>query len=114
MTLHKSLREDLGIVEQSLRFVNELLRSLLDTQRASTGHLTLVLTPVDLLRDIFEPVQSMVYVRDMNFEVQIDCPEGLVVLADRLRLQQVILVRYVFFRLTRRSSRRLFLSLVVC
>jgi len=45
----------------------------------------------DILKDVFEPVASMIYVRDAGFKILFDCPEGLVVRVDRLRLQQVIL-----------------------
>jgi signal transduction histidine kinase len=84
--------EDVKIIDSSLRFINELLRSLLDCQKAAANQMTLDVTCVDVNYDIFEPVKNMIYARDSNFTVVIDCPQGLVVCADKfLRLQQIIL-----------------------
>lgn len=49
------------------------------------------LAPVNLLRDVIEPVASMLYQRGSGFQVLLDCPEDLIVTTDRLRLKQVIL-----------------------
>lgn len=86
-----SLKEDINIIDFSLRFINDLLRSMLDVHRATDNQMTLEEDSVDILHDIFEPVKSMIYSRDTNFVVLIDCPTDLVVAADRLRLQQVVL-----------------------
>jgi hypothetical protein len=48
--------------------------------------LRIEMKPTDILRDVFEPVESMLYSRGSNFEVVVDCPENLVVSTDRLRL----------------------------
>jgi signal transduction histidine kinase/ActR/RegA family two-component response regulator len=87
----KAVIEDVKIIDSSLRFINELLRSLLDCQKAAANQMTLDATCVDVNYDIFEPVKSMIYARDSNFTVVIECPQGLVVCADKLRLQQIIL-----------------------
>jgi len=86
-----AVREDVGIIEISLQFVNDLLRSMLDLSRAASNQLTLDQAPVDVLSDIFQPVAAMLYSRDHMFEVIIECPENLIVIADRLRLKQVVL-----------------------
>jgi signal transduction histidine kinase/CheY-like chemotaxis protein len=87
----QSVRGDIGIIDVSLRFINELLRSMLDIHRAVNKQMTLDNTAVSVLHDIFEPVAAMLYIRDESFEVILDCPEDLLVMADRLRLQQVVL-----------------------
>jgi signal transduction histidine kinase len=84
-------RGDVGIIENALRFVNDLLRNMLDMHRAANKQLKVNMTPTDLLLDVLEPVHAMLPQRDQNFEVQIDCPDGLVVMTDRLRLKQVCL-----------------------
>ena len=86
-----SLREDANIISSSLRFINDLLRSMLDVHRATRDQMVLETDTIDILHDIFEPTASMIYARDTNFEVLIDCPEGMVIEADKLRLQQVVL-----------------------
>ena len=59
--------------------------------RASSNQLRIELAPADLLRDVLEPVVSMMYNRCEGFEVLLDCPEDLVVLTDRMRLKQILL-----------------------
>jgi signal transduction histidine kinase/CheY-like chemotaxis protein len=86
-----AVREDVGIIEISLQFVNDLLRSMLDLSRAASNQLTLDVMPVDVLSDIFQPVAAMLYNRDSMFKVLIECPDNLVVMTDRLRLKQIIL-----------------------
>lgn len=84
-----SVREDTKIIDASLSFINDLLRNLLDIHRASSNQLTIDMAPVDLLRDVLEPVSSMLYARNLDFEVIVECPENTVIMTDRLRLKQV-------------------------
>lgn len=84
-------REDVGIIDNALRFVNDLLRNMLDMHRAANKQLKVNMTPTDILHDILEPVSAMLPQRDTKFEIQVECKEGLVVMTDRLRLKQVCL-----------------------
>jgi signal transduction histidine kinase/CheY-like chemotaxis protein len=86
-----SVREDVDIIESSLSFMNDLLRSMLDMHRAASKKIQVKFAPVDVRQDILQPVATMLYGRDMNFQVIIECPDELEVLTDRLRLKQVIL-----------------------
>jgi CheY-like chemotaxis protein len=88
---HQSLQEDAGIVDGSLRFINDLLRSMLDVHKAASKKMTLEYAQVGLHEDIFEFVGSMIYTRDTKFQVEIDCPRNLMVQTDKLRFQQVVL-----------------------
>jgi len=87
----QSVREDMFIVQSSLKYVNDLLRSMLDMHRAASNQMKLNFAPTDILKDVLEPVSSMLYCRGDNFEVTVDCPKNLIVSTDRLRLTQVIL-----------------------
>lgn len=94
-------REDVEVVDHSLRFINDLLRTMLDMHRASSGNLQLKLAPVDLLRDVLEPVAGMLHrggegnigrgKGSEKVKIDVDCPEDIVVVTDVLRLKQVIL-----------------------
>ena len=86
-----SVREDVGIIDSSLTFINDLLRSMLDMHKAESMKMDINLSPADLKRDILEPVAAMLYQRDSNFTVEIDCPENLIVSTDKLRLKQVVI-----------------------
>ena len=85
------MKEDMVIVESSLHFINDLLRNMLDMQRAISNQLNIEMSPTDLLRDVLEPVDSLLYRRNDNFQVVIDCPKNLVVMTDSLRLKQIVL-----------------------
>ena len=94
-------REDVQVVDNSLRFINDLLRTMLDMHRATSGNLQVKLAPVDLLRDVLEPVAGMLHrggegnigrgTGDEKVQITVDCPEDIVVTTDVLRLKQVIL-----------------------
>jgi signal transduction histidine kinase len=45
----------------------------------------------DILHDVLEPVQSMLLQRDGKVRVVIDCDPNMYAMADRLRLNQVVL-----------------------
>eukprot|EP00535_Pseudo-nitzschia_heimii_P013358 CAMPEP_0197198578 /NCGR_PEP_ID=MMETSP1423-20130617/33441_1 /TAXON_ID=476441 /ORGANISM="Pseudo-nitzschia heimii, Strain UNC1101" /LENGTH=958 /DNA_ID=CAMNT_0042652413 /DNA_START=41 /DNA_END=2913 /DNA_ORIENTATION=+ len=94
-------REDIRVVDHALRFINELLRNMLDMHRASSGKMLVKFAPVDLLRDVLEPVAGMLHrgaegrvgngKGDEKVQVVVDCPEDIVVETDLLRLKQVVL-----------------------
>jgi signal transduction histidine kinase len=75
----QSVREDVGVIHSSLRFINELLRSMLDLHRAVDHRLKLHRAPTDICHDVLELVASMLYRRDMNFELMLECPKNLMV-----------------------------------
>jgi signal transduction histidine kinase len=52
----KSLQEDAEIIGSSLHFIDEFLRSMLDTYRAAANKLEIKLAPTDLLKDVLERV----------------------------------------------------------
>lgn len=84
-------REDINIVENALKFVNDLLRNMLDMHRAMNKQLKIKLSPTDILHDVLEPVQCMLTHRGSEIAVEVQCPPNLYVLSDSLRLEQVVL-----------------------
>ena len=84
-------RDDVYIIDNALKFVNDLLRNMLDMHRATNKKLKVTLTPTDLLHDVLEPVQSMLIQRGGKIDVQVSCKAGTFAMADRLRLNQVML-----------------------
>jgi signal transduction histidine kinase/CheY-like chemotaxis protein len=87
----QAVKEDLSIIKNGLHFINDLLRSMLDMHRAASNQMKIVRAPIDLMKDVFEPVASMLYRRGEDFEVLLECPENLMISADRLRLTQIML-----------------------
>ena len=87
----ETAREDVGIVDNALKFVNDLLRNMLDMHRASTKQLQVTLAPTDLLHDVLEPVGGMLYQRGSKVKLIVDCPPDLYVMTDCLRLKQVVM-----------------------
>jgi K+-sensing histidine kinase KdpD len=86
-----TVREDVDIIENSLHFVNDLLRNMLDMHRAASKQLKVNLVPSDILHDILEPVESILYQRRGEVNVFIECPPNLFAITDRLRLKQIML-----------------------
>lgn len=61
-------------------------------QRAAHHQLKIEKAPTDVLRDILEPVDAMLYRRGQtDVKVMVECPPDLMVMTDRLRLKQVVL-----------------------
>jgi signal transduction histidine kinase/CheY-like chemotaxis protein len=87
----KSLQEDVEIIGSSLHFIDEFLRSMLDTYRAAANKLEVKLAPTDLLKDVLEPVCNMLYQRDGGVDVTVDCPKNLIIATDCLRLKQIMM-----------------------
>ncbi len=86
-----TVQHDVAIIENSLKFVNDLLRNMLDMHRAANKQLKVALEPTDLLHDVLEPVHSMINQRNATYKVDIECPRHLFVMTDRLRLKQIVL-----------------------
>jgi len=95
-------REDVQVVDHALRFINDLLRNMLDMHRASSGKMQVKFAPVDLLHDVLAPVAGMLHrggegrigrkgKGDEKVNIIVECPENIVVEADVLRLKQVVL-----------------------
>jgi signal transduction histidine kinase len=87
----KSVLDDIHIIDSSLHFINDLLRNMLDVQRASSNQLTIHFDPTDILSDVIIPVDAMLYRRGTPFKVELLCPDNLIVSTDRLRLKQIVL-----------------------
>lgn len=86
------LKEDISVIDSSLSFVNELLRNMLDLHRSSDKAMNLKMGPTDLLRDVLEPVVSIIFLRGAKVNVVAECePSTLIVQADRMRLKQICL-----------------------
>jgi signal transduction histidine kinase/CheY-like chemotaxis protein len=86
-----SLQEDAEIIGSSLHFIDEFLRSMLDTYRAAANKLEIKLAPTDLLKDVLEPVCNILYQRDGSVDVTVDCPNNLIIATDSLRLKQIMI-----------------------
>jgi signal transduction histidine kinase/CheY-like chemotaxis protein len=87
----KALLDDIHVAEGSLQFINELLRNMLDIHRATDNHIKLDFRPTDVLRDVFEPVASILFMRGAKVDIITDCTQNLIVQSDRMRLKQIVL-----------------------
>lgn len=88
-----TLQYDLRVMDASLRFINELLRNMLDVFRSDSSQIKIELNPTDIRQDILEPVASILFLRSSSSaaEIKVECPDDLVCQADRMRLKQIIL-----------------------
>ncbi len=83
-----AILEDMMVVESSLSFIDEFLRSCLDMYRGCANRIEVETAPTDLLRDVLDPVRGILRQHDGQVRVSVDCPENLVVFTDCLRLKQ--------------------------
>jgi len=91
-------REDVRVVDHALHFINDLLRNMLDMNRAESKKLKIQTSQADLLEDILEPVAGMLHrgregqgQEDDKVKIEVDCPKNVIIETDVLRLKQVIL-----------------------
>eukprot|EP00545_Synedropsis_sp_CCMP1620_P004737 CAMPEP_0119010656 /NCGR_PEP_ID=MMETSP1176-20130426/5154_1 /TAXON_ID=265551 /ORGANISM="Synedropsis recta cf, Strain CCMP1620" /LENGTH=814 /DNA_ID=CAMNT_0006963361 /DNA_START=160 /DNA_END=2604 /DNA_ORIENTATION=- len=84
-------RDDVSTIENALRFVNDLLRNMLDMHRSTNKQLKVNNAPTYVRHDVLDSVKGMLYQRDGAMEVSVHCPENLVVMSDRLRLKQIMM-----------------------
>ena len=93
--VRQTIQEDVSIINSSLSFINDLLRSMLDLHRAASRQLVLHPVETDVAKDILEPVAAMLHHRDGHFSVLVEMdenlPDPLILQVDRLRLQQVVM-----------------------
>ena len=95
------LLDDAQVVDSSLNHINDLLRSMLDVQRAKSGHIKMNMTATDLLHDVLEPAAAILCVRGARVDIQTTCrPSNLAAVTDHLRLKQIILNLYVYLLTT--------------
>lgn len=84
------LLDDTNTIDSSLNYINDLLRSMLDMNKAQDGKITLDEGPADVLRDILQPVKAILCKRGAQVDVEAVGPSDLVVMTDKLRLKQII------------------------
>lgn len=85
-----TLKEDIDTIGSSLRFVLDFLQTMLDMYRGrSIKQVKAVRT--NLLHDVFEPVVSMLSLRQSSVELRLECPEDLNIISDSLRLKDILL-----------------------
>ena len=87
----EDINADIVVIDSSLQFVSELLRSMLDLNKTKEKKLTLNITPTDVKRDVLEPVASILFMRGAKVDILTECPDSLMVNTDRLRLKQICL-----------------------
>jgi signal transduction histidine kinase/CheY-like chemotaxis protein len=88
----QSVKEDIHIIESSLHFINDLLRTMLDVHRANSNQLKIEEKPTHLMNDVIRSVDSMLHRRGSSISVELECsPSNLMVSTDSLRLKQIIL-----------------------
>ena len=85
------LLDDVKIVDSSLQYINDLLRSMLDMNRAANGQIKIDSSPTDILRDVLEPSAAILCMRGAKVSIETDAPPDLFVATDRLRLKQIVL-----------------------
>eukprot|EP00977_Amphora_coffeiformis_P019423 scaffold7227_cov160-Amphora_coffeaeformis.AAC.2 len=87
----QACRGDAHVIQSSLKFIDDLLRSILDMHKAASNQLQIQERPTDIVHDVLETVRTVVDSKHNPWEFQIDCPAGLVVQTDPLKLKQIVM-----------------------
>ena len=100
-----TLFDDLHVLDNSLNYINDLLRNMLDIHRTDSNSFKPKCSPTPLLKDLLEPARNILCVRrrprggggegdrrgdHIRFEAECD-PPNLVANIDRLRVEQILL-----------------------
>ena len=64
---------------------------MLDIHRARSRQIKLNLSPIDIRRDLLDPVAAILFMRGAKVEIRIECPPDLAANGDRMRLKQIVL-----------------------
>jgi signal transduction histidine kinase len=88
----QSVKEDIHIIESSLHFFDDLLRTMLDVHCANSNQLKIEEKPIHLMNDVVCSVDSMLHRRGSSISLNLECsPSILMVSTDLLRLKQIVL-----------------------
>lgn len=87
----ETVQEDMNIIGSSLEFIDEFLITMLDMYRAEARQIDVKLVETDLRADVIEPVLSMLSRNNSSVELNLECPNALLIVTDRLRLKQILL-----------------------
>jgi signal transduction histidine kinase len=89
-----ALMDDIDILDNSLNYINDLLRNMLDIHRTKNKEFKLKCEPTDVLTELLEPAKAILRVRGAKAKIviQAECEPNLIVNIDRLRAQQQILL----------------------
>lgn len=91
------IKSDIDVIDSSLQFINELLRNMLDLQRSSDkASMKINVTNTDIMKDIFEPVAAILFMRGAKVNVISECPKNIIIQTDRMRLKQSTWRKCVF------------------
>jgi signal transduction histidine kinase/ActR/RegA family two-component response regulator len=86
----RAVLQDVEVASSSLNFVNEFLTTMLDLHKVGDAGFELNLEPTDIYCAL-ESVSSLLNARDAAYEVNVDCPKGLIAMTDTLRFKQIVL-----------------------
>lgn len=87
----KFVRDDVEVLDCSLQYINDFLRSMLDIHQVDDNKIKLHMAPADVLHDVLEPIASILHKRVASYDILVDCPEKLLITTDVIRLKQVVL-----------------------
>jgi len=78
------------LIKSSLQYIHELLDNMLVLHQTSVGIFELYETRTNIY-DVLVSVRSMLLRHSSAFTMEVECPKTLTIMADKLRLKQVIL-----------------------
>ena len=89
--LQKDLCLDVGTVQASLSYIQELVSNTLDLEKCLAGQIKMTESVTDIEKEILVPVQEILSLRTLHVRIEIDCKEVIRCKIDSLRIKQVLM-----------------------
>ncbi|MBC8334561.1 MAG: GAF domain-containing protein [Anaerolineales bacterium] len=92
--LTKEMEDDLGLIDKNAEHLLRLINEVLDMAKIEAGNIMVVLGPANLhnmLDEVIKTTSGLARENDLTISLVNNIPEDLIVMADDLRIQQVMI-----------------------
>jgi len=92
--LSKEMEEDLGLIGKNADHLLILINEVLDMAKIEAGRLSVTLGPANLyqvLEDVIKTTSTLTRQNDLTISLENNIPEDLIIMADDMRIQQVMI-----------------------
>jgi signal transduction histidine kinase len=92
--LSTEMEEDLGLIDKNANHLLSLINEVLDMAKIEAGQLSVTMGPANLyqvLEDVIKITKPLARENNLTISLENNIPEDLIVMADDMRIQQVMI-----------------------
>ncbi len=92
--LTTEMEEDLGLINKNSGHLLTLINEVLDMAKIESGTLSVTMGPANLyqvLNDVIKSTRALAHENDLTISLENNIPEDLIIMADDMRIQQVMI-----------------------